>query len=179
MLTMRRGGREGVRPKGSGVEPHGGGRGLAGTLGRGGERASGRIGHDLRIDHRSHEAQGIALEPQNQIGAPAGTHRRRGARGGAEADRGEMHASPRRNGERIIADRSVVGGADASAIDLHAARHGADRGSAHRGTTSSTRRWPRWRRTGSDRLGTDTRGEDRFTTRGRSRRNRAYMVPAS
>jgi hypothetical protein len=26
---------------------------------------------DARIDHRSFEAQGIALEPQSQIGAPA------------------------------------------------------------------------------------------------------------
>ena len=34
---------------------------------------------DARIDHRSLEAQGIALEPQSQIGAPAASHR--GSRG--------------------------------------------------------------------------------------------------
>src|SRR5437667_3427463 len=42
---------------------------------------------DARIDHRSLEAQGIALEPQNQIGAPA--QRIEGE--GIEADRAEIH----------------------------------------------------------------------------------------
>src|SRR6202046_1694053 len=43
---------------------------------------------DARIDHRSLEAQGIALEPQSQIGAPA--HRTED-RGIETADRAEMH----------------------------------------------------------------------------------------
>src|SRR5215468_1588501 len=36
---------------------------------------------DARIDHRSLETQGIGLEPQTQIGAPAPTHRGRRVRG--------------------------------------------------------------------------------------------------
>ncbi|HUB16304.1 MAG TPA: Ti-type conjugative transfer relaxase TraA, partial [Acetobacteraceae bacterium] len=63
------------------------------------------LGHDLRIDHRSHAAQGINLEPQNKIG-PAGV--RRESRG-EDAERAAEHeAVARRNGGRIIADPSVV-----------------------------------------------------------------------
>ncbi len=58
---------------------------------------------DARIDHRSLEAQGIALEPQSQIGASA--QRIEGE--GSEADRAEMHREiARNNGARIIADPS-------------------------------------------------------------------------
>ena len=61
---------------------------------------------DARIDHRSLEAQGIALEPQSQIGAPAKRIEVRGIEGEAtEADRAEMHREiARGNGERIIAN---------------------------------------------------------------------------
>ena len=60
---------------------------------------------DARIDHRSLEAQGIALEPQDKIGAPA----QRIVRAGEEADRAEMHRSiARENGTRIIADPSLA-----------------------------------------------------------------------
>ena len=63
------------------------------------------LGHDLRIDHRSHAAQGIDLEPQNKIG-PAGA--RREARG-EQAERAAEHAAiARRNGERIIAEPERV-----------------------------------------------------------------------
>ena len=64
---------------------------------------------DARIDHRSLEAQGIALEPQSQIGAPAKRIEDRGIEGeGNEADRAEMHREiARGNGERIIADPSL------------------------------------------------------------------------
>ncbi len=56
---------------------------------------------DLRIDHRSLEAQGIPLEPQDKIGAPA--QRIEGE--GGEADRAELHRQiARANGERILAD---------------------------------------------------------------------------
>ncbi|MGX5851238.1 Ti-type conjugative transfer relaxase TraA [Mesorhizobium sp. PL10] len=65
---------------------------------------------DARIDHRSLEAQGIALEPQTQIGAPAqriegsGLDTER-----IEADRAELHREiARNNGARIIADPSVA-----------------------------------------------------------------------
>ncbi|TPM02914.1 Ti-type conjugative transfer relaxase TraA [Mesorhizobium sp. B2-3-11] len=64
---------------------------------------------DARIDHRSLEAQGIALEPQTQIGAPA--QRIEGGLdvAGIEADRAELHREiARKNGARIIADPSVA-----------------------------------------------------------------------
>ena len=61
--------------------------------------------HDVRIDHRSHAAQGIALEPQNKIG-PAGMRR---AQRAEDAERAAEHqAIARRNGDLIIADPSVV-----------------------------------------------------------------------
>ncbi|MGY4304794.1 Ti-type conjugative transfer relaxase TraA [Bradyrhizobium sp. USDA 4369] len=64
---------------------------------------------DARIDHRSLDAQGIALEPQSQIGAPAKRIEVRGVAGeGIEADRAEMHREiARNNGARIIADPSL------------------------------------------------------------------------
>lgn len=61
---------------------------------------------DARIDHRSFEAQGIALEPQSQIGATA---QRIEGEGVEPADRAEMHREiARGNGARIIADPSVA-----------------------------------------------------------------------
>ncbi len=60
---------------------------------------------DARIDHRSLEAQGIALEPQDKIGPAAS---RIGIRG-LEAERIEEHrAIAQRNGERIIANPNVA-----------------------------------------------------------------------
>jgi hypothetical protein len=60
---------------------------------------------DARIDHRSLEAQGIALEPQDKIGPAAS---RMGVRG-LEAERIEEHrAVAQRNGERIIANPAVA-----------------------------------------------------------------------
>ncbi|WP_374545047.1 Ti-type conjugative transfer relaxase TraA [Rhodoblastus sp.] len=65
---------------------------------------------DARIDHRCLEAQGVALEPQSQIGAPAKGIENRGIEGeGIEADRAEMHREiARGNGERIAADPSIA-----------------------------------------------------------------------
>src|SRR5690348_2857837 len=61
---------------------------------------------DARIDHRSLERQGIALEPQSQIGAPA---QRIECEGAETADRVELHREiARNNGERIIADPSAA-----------------------------------------------------------------------
>jgi Ti-type conjugative transfer relaxase TraA len=61
---------------------------------------------DARIDHRSLEAQGIGLEPQSQIGAPA---QRIEDKGIEAADRTDMHREiARNNGARIIADPSVA-----------------------------------------------------------------------
>jgi ATP-dependent exoDNAse (exonuclease V) alpha subunit len=60
---------------------------------------------DARIDHRSLEGQGIALEPQTQIGASA---LRIEGEGIEAADRAEMHREiARGNGARIIADPSL------------------------------------------------------------------------
>ena len=68
-------------------------------------RASPTFAHYSWIDHRSLNAQGIALEPQDKIGAPA----QRVVRAGDEADRAEMNrAIARENGPRIIADPSLA-----------------------------------------------------------------------
>lgn len=58
------------------------------------------LGHDQRIDHRSHKARGLEFEPQNKIG-PAGMRR---AQRGEDAERADEHrAIARRNGERLLA----------------------------------------------------------------------------
>ncbi len=60
---------------------------------------------DARIDHRSLEAQGIALEPQDKIGPAAS---RIGGRG-LEAERIEEHrAIAQRNGDRIIVNPALL-----------------------------------------------------------------------
>ncbi len=105
MLTMRKAGTEGFGPK---VREWNRTETLLGWRERWAELANERLaecGQDLRIDHRSYAEQGIALEPQNKVG-PAGA--RRQARG-EEAERATEHAEiARRNGERIIADPSLV-----------------------------------------------------------------------
>ena len=89
------------------------------------------LGQDIRIDHRSHAAQGIGLEPQNKIG-PAGMRREMR---GEDAERAAEHeALARRNGERIIADPArVLEVLSTAAIYVHPARPGAGRGPAHGG----------------------------------------------
>ncbi len=63
------------------------------------------LGHDVAIDHRSNAAQGLALAPQNKIG-PAGA--RRAARG-EDAERAAEHqAIARRNGAAILAQPETV-----------------------------------------------------------------------
>ena len=63
------------------------------------------LGHDARIDHRSHAEQGIGLEPQHKIG-PAGA--RREARG-EDAERAAEHrAIARENGERLLAEPEIA-----------------------------------------------------------------------
>jgi Ti-type conjugative transfer relaxase TraA len=124
---------------------------------------------DARIDHRSLEAQGIALEPQSQIGAPAKRIEVRGIEGEAiEADRAEMHREiARGNGERIIANPDL--GLDAI---------------THQQSTFTRRDIAKFAHRHSDgieqfndvmgamhnapdlvELGKDISGEDRFTTR--------------
>jgi len=119
---------------------------------------------DARIDHRSLEAQGIALEPQSQIGAPA---QRIEGEGAETADRVELHREiARGNGERIIADPSL--GLEAMTqqqstftrrdLAKFAHRHsdGIDQFNAVMGAMRSAPDLVE--------LGKDARGEDRFTT---------------
>jgi Ti-type conjugative transfer relaxase TraA len=128
---------------------------------------------DARIDHRSLERQGIALEPQSQIGAAAKRIESRGIESagiedrGIEADRAEMHREiARNNGARIIADPSL--GLDAithqqstfTRRDMAKFAHRHSDGieqfnevmGAMRGTPDMVK------------LGQDARGDDRFTT---------------
>ncbi len=124
---------------------------------------------DARIDHRSLEAQGLALEPQSQIGAPAKRIEVRGIEGeGLEADRAEMHREiARGNGERIIADPSVALDAITHQQSTFTRRDMAK--FAHRHSDGidqfnqimgAMRRAPNLVE-----LGKDARGDDRFTTR--------------
>jgi Ti-type conjugative transfer relaxase TraA len=63
------------------------------------------LGIDAQVDHRTLEAQGIALEPQHKIG-PAGARR---LDRGEDAERAVDHqAIARRNGEKIIAEPGVA-----------------------------------------------------------------------
>jgi Ti-type conjugative transfer relaxase TraA len=63
------------------------------------------LGIDAQVDHRTLEAQGIALEPQHKIG-PAGM-RREGR--GEDAERAFDHREiARRNGDKIIAEPGVA-----------------------------------------------------------------------
>ncbi|MGX5723164.1 Ti-type conjugative transfer relaxase TraA [Shinella zoogloeoides] len=139
---------------------------------------------DARIDHRSLEAQGIALEPQTQIGAPAQRIEDEGLAGediGASvnpdaaesvgatvADRAEEHRRiARENGARIVADPTV-------ALDAM----------THQQSTFTTRDMAKFAHRHSDgieqyndvmgamrnspdlvELGKDSSGHDRFTTR--------------
>jgi Ti-type conjugative transfer relaxase TraA len=120
---------------------------------------------DARIDHRSLEAQGIALEPQSQIGATA---QRIEGEGMEAADRAEMHREiASNNGARIIADPSVAFYAithqqstfTRREMAMFAHRHsdGIEQFNAVMGAIRSAPELVE--------LGADGRGEDRFTTR--------------
>jgi Ti-type conjugative transfer relaxase TraA len=124
---------------------------------------------DARIDHRSLEAQGIALEPQNQIGAPAKRIEEKGIEGeGIEADRAELHREiARGNGARIVADpalgldaithqQSTFTGRDMAKF-AHRHSDGIDQFNEVMGAMRGA--------PGLVELGRDPRGEDRFTTR--------------
>ena len=119
---------------------------------------------DARVDHRSLEAQGIGLEPQDKIGPAAS---RMGERG-LESERIEQHREiAQRNGERIIAEPRVA----LDAITHHQAtfinrdlamfvhRH-SDGKEQYGRTMSAVRASP-----DMIALGKDGRGDDRFTSR--------------
>jgi Ti-type conjugative transfer relaxase TraA len=119
---------------------------------------------DARIDHRSLEAQGIVLEPQSQIGAPA--HRIEGE-GIKVANRADMHREiARGNGERIIADPAMALDAITHQqstftrrdMAMFAHRH-SDGNDQFNAVMGAMREAP-----DLVQLGKDGRGEDRFTT---------------
>lgn len=120
---------------------------------------------DARIDHRSLEAQGIALEPQDKIGAPA----QRIMGEGREADRAEIHRSiARENGTRIIADPSLAldaitrQQATFTRRDMAAFAHRHSDGPGQfDAVLGAMRRAP-----DLVALGQDARADERFTTRG-------------
>ncbi|MFO1110457.1 MAG: Ti-type conjugative transfer relaxase TraA [Bradyrhizobium sp.] len=120
---------------------------------------------DARIDHRSFEAQGIALEPQSQIGAPA---QRIEGEGVEAADRAEMHREiARNNGDRIIADPSVALDAITQQQSTFTQRDTAKFAHRHSDGIDQFNDVVGAMRSAPNlvELGKDARGEDRFTTR--------------
>jgi Ti-type conjugative transfer relaxase TraA len=120
---------------------------------------------DARIDHRSLEAQGIALEPQSQIGAPA---QRIEGEGIEAADRAEMHREiARNNGVRIIADPSIALDAITHQQSTFTRRDMAKFAHRHSDGMDQFNEVMGAIRNAPDlvELGQDGRGEDRFTTR--------------
>src|SRR5277367_6902467 len=133
---------------------------------------------DARIDHRSLETQGIALEPQSQIGAPAKRIEDRGIEGqGTEkrieaaaivSDRAEMHREiARGNGARIIADPSLGLDAITRQQSTFTRRDMGKFAHRHSDGIEQFNEVMDAMRNAPDlvELGRDARGEDRFTTR--------------
>ncbi|MDR6513025.1 Ti-type conjugative transfer relaxase TraA [Novosphingobium capsulatum] len=119
---------------------------------------------DARIDHRSLEAQGIALEPQNKIGPAAA----RMAQEGLVRERLEEHfAIARSNGEKILENPGIALDAITHqqatfttrdlATFVHRHSEGKDQFDA---VLAAVRSSPELVR-----LGQDGRGEERFTSR--------------
>jgi len=120
---------------------------------------------DSRIDHRSLEAQGIALEPQSQIGAPA---QRIEGEGIEATDRAELHREiARGNGERIIAKPDLGLDAITHQQSTFARRDIAKFAHRHSHGIEQFNEVMGAMRHAPDlvELGKDARGEDRFTTR--------------
>ena len=120
---------------------------------------------DARIDHRSLERQGIALEPQSQIGAPA---QRIEGEGIEAADRAEIHREiARNNGERIVADPSAALDAIMQQQSTFTQRDMAKFAHRHSNRIDQFNDVVVAMRSAPNlvELGKDARGEDRFTTR--------------
>ncbi|TKB20400.1 MAG: Ti-type conjugative transfer relaxase TraA, partial [Mesorhizobium sp.] len=120
---------------------------------------------DARIDHRSLEAQDIALEPQSQIGASA---QRIEGEGIEAADRAEMHREiAHNNGERIIANPGLALDAIAHQQSTFTRRDMAKFAHRHSDGIDQFNAVMEAMRNAPDliELGKDGRGEDRFTTR--------------
>jgi Ti-type conjugative transfer relaxase TraA len=124
---------------------------------------------DARIDHRSLEAQGLALEPQSQIGAPAKRIEDHGiGSGGTEADRAEMHREiARGNGMRILTDPAIALNAITHQQSTFTQRDMAKFAHRHSDGLDQFNEVLGAMRSAPDlvELGKDARGEDRFTTR--------------
>ena len=124
---------------------------------------------DARIDHRSLEAQGIALEPQSQIGAPAKRIENWIIESeGTEADRAEMHREiARGNGARIIADPSLALDAITHQQSTFTSRDMAKFAHRHSDGIDQFNEVMGAMRGAPDlvELGRDGRGDSRFTTR--------------
>lgn len=119
---------------------------------------------DARVDHRSLEAQGIDLEPQDKIGPAAS---RMGTRG-LESERIEDHrAIAQRNGERIIAEPRVALDAITHQQATFTRRDMAMFVHSHTDGKEQFDRALSAVRSSPDliALGKDGRGEDRFTSR--------------
>ncbi|WP_390913621.1 Ti-type conjugative transfer relaxase TraA [Pseudosulfitobacter sp. SM2401] len=119
---------------------------------------------DARIDHRSLEDQGIALEPQSQIGAPA----QRIAGEGSPADRTELHREiARDNGASIIAEPSLALDAITHQQSTFTQRDMARFAHRHSDSVEQFNAVTSAIRSAPDLvgLGQDGCGEDRFTTR--------------
>ena len=120
---------------------------------------------DARIDHRNFEAQGIALEPQTQIGATAQRIEGEGIEG---ADRAEIHREiAHGNGARIIADFSLGLDAITHQQSTFTRRDIAKFAHRHSDGIEQFNEVMGAMRNAPDlvELGKDARGEDRFTTR--------------
>ncbi|MFD9896924.1 Ti-type conjugative transfer relaxase TraA [Mesorhizobium sp. NPDC059025] len=120
---------------------------------------------DTRIDHRSLEAQGIALEPQSQIGAPA---QRIEDEAIDVADRAELHREiARNNGARIIADPNLALDAITQQQSTFTRRDMAMFAHRHSDGIEQFNEVMGAVHNASDlvELGKDSRGGDRFTTR--------------
>ena len=119
---------------------------------------------DARVDHRSLQAQGIGLEPQDKIGPAAS---RMGERG-LESERIEDHrAIAQRNGERIIAEPCVALDAITHQQATFTHRDMAMFVHSHTDGKEQFDRALSAVRASPDlvELGKDGRGEDRFTSR--------------
>jgi Ti-type conjugative transfer relaxase TraA len=121
---------------------------------------------DARIDHRSLADQGIALEPQDKIGAPA---QRIMGDGQEAADRAEIHREiARGNGARIIASPDLALEAITHQQSTFTRRDMARFAHRHSDGIDQFNQVMGAMRGAPDLvdLGKDGRGEDRFTTRG-------------
>ena len=122
------------------------------------------LDHDVRIDHRSFQDQGIDLEPQSKIG-PAGARREQR---GEDAERAAEHrAIARRNGEALLAEpeaalrmltqqRSTFSKQDLARL-VHRHTDGAEQCAAVMAVVTASREMA-W-------VGLDGRGQARYSTR--------------